>query len=220
MKKTSRFFTLLVGLVMMFSATAKAEGFSVGADVVSRYVWRGTQFGDGVAAQPWLSYTTPGIGVEIGAWGSYDFSDDDANEVDLYITVPFGDYFSFTVTDYYFPTLPGADTDIFNYDDGSAHFVELSAGFEYENFSLMGGIFVTNDDDNSKYVEAGYNFYNKDDYSASVFVSGGDGIYTTHADFDLVTFGVSASKDIFWGSYIVNPDQETSWLVVGVTLEP
>ena len=39
-------------------------------------------------------------------------------------------------------------------------------------------------------------------------------------DFDIVNVGVSVSKDIFSASYIVNPDLETSWLVVGVTLEP
>lgn len=220
MKKTSKFFTLLVGLVVMFSGIAKAEGFSVGADVVSRYIWRGTQFGEGIAVQPSLSYTFPGIGVEVGVWGSYDLNDDSANEVDPYLTVPLGEYFSFTVTDYYFPTLPGADTDVFNYDDGSAHFVELSAGFEYENLSLLAGVFVTNDDDNSKYFEADYNFYDKDDYSASLFVGAGDGIYTTDADFDLVNVGITASKDIFSASYIVNPEQETSWVVFGVTLEP
>ncbi|MCW8818976.1 MAG: hypothetical protein OQK61_01520, partial [Ignavibacteriaceae bacterium] len=90
MKKAAKFFTLLVGVVVMFSGVAKAEGFDVGADVVSRYVWRGTQFGDGIAVQPWLSYSFPGIGVEVGAWGSYDLSDEDASEADLYVTVPLG----------------------------------------------------------------------------------------------------------------------------------
>ncbi len=222
MKKTSKFFTLLVGLVMMFSATAQAEGFSVGADIVSRYVWRGTQFGDGIAAQPWLSYTFPGIGVEVGAWGSYDLSDDDASEADLYLTIPLGEYFSFTVTDYFFPT--GSFDDYFDYSDDGAHTIELLAGLDYENFSLFGAVNVSGDDDNSVYVEAGYAFYDKDDYSASLFVGGGDGAYTNGSnamgDFDIVNVGISASKDIFSASYIVNPDLETSWVVLGVTLEP
>ena len=221
MKKTSKFFTLLVGLVMMFSGVAKAEGFSVGADVVSRYVWRGTQFGDGVAVQPSLSYTFPGIGVEVGAWGSYDLSDDDASEADLYLTVPFGN-FSFTVTDYFFPT--GGWDNYFDYSDDGAHVIELSAGFEAENVSLFGAVNVSGDDDNSLYFEAGYSFYDKDDYSASLFVGAGDGAYTNGSnaagEFDLVNVGVSLSKDIFSASYIINPDLETSFFVVGVTLEP
>ncbi len=219
MKKAAKFFTLLVGIVVMFSGTAKAEGFDIGADVVSRYVWRGTQFGDGIAAQPWLSYTFPGIGVEVGAWGSYDLSDEDASEADLYVTIPLGDNFSFTVTDYFFPT--GGFDDYFNWDEDGSHTVELSAGFEAANFSLLAAINVLgNDTENSKYFEAGYSFYDKDDYSASVFVGGGDEVYTTDGEFDIVNVGLTVSKDIFTASYIINPDLETSFLVVGVTLQP
>ncbi len=222
MKKTSKFITLLVGLVMMFSGVANAEGFSVGADVVSRYVWRGTQFGDGIAVQPWLSYTFSGIGVEVGAWGSYDITDEDASEADLYVTIPLDDNFSFTVTDYFFPT--GGWDNYFDYGDDGAHTVELSAGFEALNFSLMGAVNVSGDEDNSLYFEAGYNFYDKDDYSASLHVAGGDGAYTNDSnamgDFDIVSVGLNVSKDIFSASYIINPDLETSWLVLGVTLEP
>ena len=221
MKKTSKFLTLLVGIVVMFSGVAKAD-WSVGADVVSRYVWRGTQFGDGVAAQPWLSYTFPGIGVEVGAWGSYDLSDDDENEVDLYVTVPLGENFSFTVTDYFFPS--GGDDNYFDWSDDGGHVIELGAGFEASNFSLMGAVNVSGDDDNSVYVEAGYTFCDNDICTASLFAGAGDGQYTNGSDaagdFDLVNVGVTASKDIFTASYIVNPDLETSWLVLGVTLEP
>jgi len=219
MKKAAKFFTLLVGIVVMFSGVAKAEGFDIGADVVSRYVWRGTQFGDGIAAQPWLSYSFPGIGVEVGAWGSYDLSDDDASEADLYVTVPLGDNFSFTVTDYFFPS--GGFDDYFNWDEDGSHTIELSAGFEAANFSLLAAINVLgNDTENSKYFEAGYNFYDKDDYSASLFVGGGDEVYTTDGEFDIVNVGLTVSKDIFSASYIINPDLETSFLVVGVTLQP
>jgi len=219
MKKAAKFFTLLVGVVVMFSGTAKAEGLDIGADVVSRYVWRGTQFGDGIAVQPWLSYSFPGIGVEVGAWGSYDLSDDDASEADLYVTVPLGDNFSFTVTDYFFPS--GGFDDYFNWDEDGSHTIELSAGFEASNFSLLAAINVLgNDTENSKYFEAGYNFYDKDDYSASLFVGGGDEVYTTDGEFDIVNVGLTVSKDIFTASYIINPDLETSFLVVGVTLQP
>jgi len=219
MKRTAKLLSLAAILGLSFSPAAHAEGFDIGADVVSRYVWRGTQFGDGIAAQPWLSYTFPGIGVEVGAWGSFEIDNEESEEIDLYITLPAGN-FSFTLTDYYFPTLAEADTDFFNYDDGSAHILELSAGYEYEKISLLAAVNITNDDDNSKYFEAGYNFYDKDDYSASLFVGGGDGVYTTDADFDITNVGVSVSKDIFTASYIVNPDQERSFFVVGVTLQP
>ncbi len=69
MKKTTKFLTVAALLATGFSGTAMAdEGFSIGADVVSSYVWRGTELGDSFAIQPSLSYTFPGMGVEIGAW--------------------------------------------------------------------------------------------------------------------------------------------------------
>lgn len=219
MKKTAKFLTLAAGVLLLFTGTTKAEGFDVGVDVVSRYVWRGVQYGDGVAAQPWVSYTFPGAGVEVGAWGSYDLSDDDANEADLYLTVPIGENFSLTITDYYFPS-GGADN-YFDWGDDGDHIVELAGGLEIDNFSLLGAINVLgNDDENSVYFEAGYQFYDKDDYTGSVFVGAGNEIYTSTTDFEVVNVGVTVSKDMFWASYIVNPDLENSNLVVGISLQP
>lgn len=220
MKKTSKLFALIAGIVLLFTGTAKAEGFDIGADVVSRYVWRGTDFGNSAAVQPWLSYTFPGIGVEVGAWGSWAIDgNDDGNEADLYLTIPLGN-FSFTVTDYFFPAYNGMD-DYLDWSEDGGHIVELSAGFEAENISLLAAINVFgNDTEDSKYFEAGYNFYDKDDYSASFFVGGGDESYTTDGEFNIVNVGLAVSKDIFSASYIVNPDQETSFFVVGITLQP
>ena len=57
---------LSIGLTSV-PATADGHGssLSIGADVVSRYVWRGTDFGDGVSVQPGISYSMGN--VEIGA---------------------------------------------------------------------------------------------------------------------------------------------------------
>ena len=51
-------------------------------------------------------------------------------------------------------------------------------------------------------------------------MGGGDEVYTTDGEFDIVNVGLTVSKDIFSASYIINPDLETSFLVVGVTLQP
>jgi len=224
MKKTAALLTLIAGLGMGFQGTAQAEGFDIGADVVSRYVWRGAEFGDGIAAQPWLTYTFDGIGIEAGAWGSFDIDGDDANEVDLYVTVPVGPV-SLTVTDYYFPDYEGGDDDVFDYGhDAEEHILEASIGYEYENLSLMAAINISGDDENSKYVEAGYGFYDKDDYTATAFIGAGDEVYTAdgnaEGNFNVVNVGLTVTKDIFSASYMINPDQETSYLVLGVTLQP
>ena len=70
-----------------------------GADVVSRYIWRGTDFGDAVSAQPWISYSANGF--EVGAWSSWAWDDPAANENDLYVSYSTG-LFGVAVTDYYF----------------------------------------------------------------------------------------------------------------------
>jgi hypothetical protein len=59
-------------MALSFSVPVAAE-LGVGADVVSRYVFRGALADDNVAVQPFLSATHEmGSGMlEIGAWGSY-----------------------------------------------------------------------------------------------------------------------------------------------------
>ena len=44
----------------------------------------------------------------------------------------------------------------------------------------------------------------------------GNGAYSTNGDFAPISFGISASRDNFSASYIINPNQETSFLVFGV----
>ena len=50
------------------AAPAQAE-IGIGADVVSRYVWRGADVGDAVSVQPAIAYS--GEAFEIGAWSSW-----------------------------------------------------------------------------------------------------------------------------------------------------
>ena len=40
--------------------------------------------------------------------------------------------------------------------------------------------------------------------------------YSTDGKFEPVSIGISASRDNYSASYIINPDQETSFLVFGV----
>ena len=60
----------------------KSSPFDVGGDLVSSYLWRGTKYGTGPAIQPYLSYSIGGF--EIGGWGNYCFTSNEAAEADLY----------------------------------------------------------------------------------------------------------------------------------------
>lgn len=89
----------LTSLMMASAATTinaqdKAE-FSIGADVVSSYVWRGV-YQTGVSVQPGMEISYKGF--SLGAWGSTDF--DLFKEVDFSLGYSTGG-FSATVTDYW-----------------------------------------------------------------------------------------------------------------------
>jgi len=219
MKKTVTIASLAVALFAGMGSTAQAEGFKIGADVVSSYVFRGGELGDSPAIQPNLSYTFPGIGVVVGAWGSYAIAEDDGDrykEIDLYVTVPVGP-FSITLTDYYLPN----DGDAFDYSDDGPNTLEASIGYSHENLGLLAAMFIAgNDYDNAKYFEASYKFYDKDGFSAKAVVGAGEEDYDgdqygiEESDtIALVNTGISVSKDRYTASYIYNPDTEKSHLV-------
>lgn len=74
---------------------------NVGADLMSRYVWRGLDYGASPSIQPTMSF---GIGnFEIGYWGAIALTNNYI-ETDLYAKYSFKG-FSVTITDYYIPSL-------------------------------------------------------------------------------------------------------------------
>ncbi|ABB24027.1 hypothetical protein [Pelodictyon luteolum] len=218
MRKTAKFLTLAVALAATFTGTAKAdEGFSIGADIISTYVWRGTELSDSPSIQPSLSYTFSGIGIEIGAWGSYAI-DDKADgtrykEIDLYASVPVGPV-TLTVTDY----CDAAADNSFDFSQDGPNVVELSASYGIDDLSLLAAINVAGKEGSAKnavYCEAGYQFYDKDGYTASGVIGAGDQAFygdTLSNGFTIVNTGISVSKDRYTASYVYNPDSEKSVL--------
>ena len=65
----SRYIVALPAIVAISISPVLAQELSLGADMVSRYVWRGTDFGQSASIQPDLAYTFGGF--EIGTWASY-----------------------------------------------------------------------------------------------------------------------------------------------------
>ena len=192
-------------LVCVISLSALMAETTIGADVVSRYVWRGADYGNAAAIQP--SIETSVGPVTIGAWGSWSISpgpaDASGNECDLYASTTVGTV-GFTLTDYFFPSYTGVDS-LFNMDK---HVIELSAGLDVSSISILVASNLSGDDDNSTYLEL----------SCGAFSLGlGNGAYSTDGEFAPVSIGVSASKDNYSASYIINPDKETSFLVFGVS---
>ncbi|MBC8192012.1 MAG: hypothetical protein ISR87_00595 [Candidatus Marinimicrobia bacterium] len=199
MKKT-------IYLLVMLGIGSLAFGqMSIGVDVVNRYVWRGTDYGNSASVQPSIEYAN-GV-VTVGAWGAWSTSGaTGGNENDLYLSTSIGPV-GLTVTDYFFPAYSGSD-DIFNQDN---HIIELSAGMDLGAVTSMVAYNLSGDDDNSAYVELGY---------GPVTLGMGNGFYTVgdDPDFGVVSLGISATRDIYTISYILNPEQETSFLIFGFSL--
>jgi len=230
MKKTAKLLTLAVALVAGLGTTAQAEGFKVGSDIVSSYVWRGGELGNSPAIQPALSYTCPKTGITAGAWGSYAVSESASSkrykETDLYVTLPAGP-FSLTVTDYYTGT---EDQRTFDFSNKGTNVIELSVAYAKDNLTLLAAINVAGSEGdaaanttgvkNAKYCEVGYKFYDKDGYTAKAVLGAGDedcygdqyGVSKNNA-IALVNTGISVSKDRYTASYVYNPDTEKSTLL-------
>ena len=97
---------------------------SVGADLVSGYIWRGQDLGD-VSVQPavGLSYK----GFSLSAWGSVGFDATDTKEFDLTLGYEYGG-FSIAVTDYWFTSY---DSPARYSDYKNAHTFEVGVGYDF-----------------------------------------------------------------------------------------
>jgi len=213
---------ILVFAIVLAASVAKAQ-FSVGSDLVSRYVWRGSDYGNSAALQPTVEYEAGDF--TIGAWGSFALSGTDAfNEADLYASYGFDFGLSLGVTDYYYPGTKWGEFE----DEVSSHALELNLGYELNDLSLAGNYMLNNSvngagaEDGVVYFEAGYSFDNVD-----VFVGAGDGWVSNSGDFEVVNVGLSTSKKIkisetlslpMFGQVIINPNTEQFHIVVGISL--
>ena len=229
--------TFLVILMMVFSSKSlfaqeedKGSPFTLGADVVSSYVWRGSKIGTGPNIQPWIKFTTGGF--TLGAWGSTSFHDfGDVAEMDLYTSYTFGFGLTLGLTDYYYQGTP-----YFRYEtDSASHAFEINAAYTIKSFSIAAN-YIINDasnggpankpDGGDMYFEANYAFKN-----FGIFAGAGNGWHTADAEngddvFDVCHIGLKASKEVkitdkfslpFTGALSVNPDKEEFNLVIGVS---
>lgn len=130
MKKQNVKITTAVAALMMVlgCSVAKAQEkveVSVGADIVSSYIWRGTDCG-GVSIQP--AITVAKSGFSLGAWGSVGIDSDDDKELDLVLGYETGG-FSVGVTDYWFYT--DASERYFDYKAHGTHTFEATLGYDF-----------------------------------------------------------------------------------------
>jgi len=212
-----------IAVLTLSTTTVKAQDF--GADVVSSYVWRGTQFGAGPAVQPWFTLPTISESLELGVWGSFPLTEGlnpagtgATYELDLYASYDFGP-FALTLTNYTFPDVTGAYGEDAGLFDGD---LEVTASGSIGAVGLTVGYFT---DLEALYIEAGTTIAGMD-LAIGYGSDSKDAFYVGKEDSGLVNVSLGGSKDIkisedyslpLFGSFIYNPTAEAAFMVVGVS---
>ncbi len=233
------FFTL-VSLTWLMTGTLFAQqqketenqnsssvSFEAGVDLVSRYIFRGQEYGQSPALQPSLSATWKGI--TLGTWGSYKTNGAGWQETDFYLSKALGpvtfelwDYWNFSDT---------LETDIFNYKKSTTtHLlladVILSGGEAFPVNFLTSYLFYGADTERSLYLELQY-LCSIGSYDLQFF-SGYQPIgtyYGTEGSF--VNVGCSAIRNLQvtpkWEvplkiSLIMNPNKKSLYLTAAISL--
>ena len=219
MRFLTRSILALAAVATVTASTPAIAEIGIGADVVSRYIFRGTDFGNAVTVQPGIAYSVDmdDRSLEIGAWSSWAIDGAGANENDIYASFSVGPV-GITVTDYFFPA--AAPADFFSYSDGDAvHILEAAVSVDLGMASVMAAFNFSGDSEDSFWVEASLplDALSTDDVEVGVTVGGGDGVYTTDTDPNLVQISLDVSSGDYFAQFILNPEAEITFLVFGTS---
>ena len=206
-----------MGSTLLFFSNQNVQSQDFGADVVSSYVWRGTQFGQGAHIQPYIS--TGKGGFEVGLWGSFPTTAaGGGNELDAYVSYDFGS-FALTVTNYTFPDGNGTYSSG-GFFDGD---LEISASTEIGGLSLMGGYFP---DLETLYIEAKFALGSVD-FAIGFGSDNADAFYVGSNESSVCNISFGHKKEVkitddyslpVSGSFIYNPSSEAAFLVFGINI--
>lgn len=253
-----KFTKLLVVLILLLcvkiSNSQEKSNFSLkaSAELVSSYIWRGSPAytnnnGQTVLApniQPTLGFVFGGL--EVGAWGSTDFTGS-YQEMDLYASYSFKGVTA-TFTDYYWDASWASKPYFLYKNETTGHIFEGSLGYTFARIPLKVSVATmlygadkklieeesddTPESNYSTYIELGYSFkvtdYNFDAFMGMTPFDGyyGDG-YGNVTGFGVVNLGLTGYKKIkiseklettLRSSLIFNPQQEKAYLVLGISL--
>ena len=225
----------MLGMISLTGmAQDKVEG-TVGADIVSRYVWRGMVLGD-AAIQPTagLSYK----GLSLTGWASLSFVDGSNydKEYDLTLAYSTGG-FNIGITDYFFAH-PEGSSQYFEYRAHETdHIWEANIGYDfgplaiqwYTNFAGADGVNKSGKRAYSSYCELSAPFRLATcDWTAKLgFVPYATSSYACADGFAVNVVSLRATKELpvcsNWGipvflEGICNPSTKQGFIVVGATL--
>lgn len=236
MKKSFKMAALLLGTVMAAQTAKAQEGIetSVGADIVSGYVWRGQDLGN-VSIQPSLELSYNGL--SLSAWGSVGISnlaggEEQTKELDFTLGYTLGG-FNFGITDYWFS---GANKYLKYGAHETSHVFEVNLGYDFGVAAVNWFTNFAGDDYKadgkraySSYCELSAPFkLGGLDFTASIGATPfkSSGTYGYVDDFSVVDISVGAVKEIkvtdtfsipAFAKVTLNPKTESSYFVFGIS---
>lgn len=210
----------IVFMLICLGVSVRAQEFSLGCDLFSRYIWRGLDLGGrSPSIQPYASLKIGSAdhSLTIGTWGAFSVSNTSNEEIDLYANYSYKGCLNVLVTDYFFPGLnTGAKENYFEWDsDSTGHVLEATLSFtgtgELPFTALFAMNFYGNDARKSngdifmsKYIEIGYKGEIKDT-ELNVFAGAaldnpdqekGESGYYLNRNAGITNLGVKLSKTI------------------------
>jgi hypothetical protein len=231
----------------LHAQTKDTSKINISTDFVSRYVWRGVDYGKAPSIQPTFSLTTGGF--EIGVSGAFS-TNRSYYELDPYVKYTLKN-FTLTFTDYFVNdnALDPNHTSYFNYDEWTTNHVFegslqykgpdkfpisiLVATFFYGNDPKVkvdttnpSSIVTTTSQYYSTYIELGYSVkYRHKSFDLFLGMTPEAGFYGN--TFGMVNAGITAYRNIdisnkfslpVKASIIANPQARNLFLVFGFTL--
>ena len=155
--------TAAFALPTMASAQDKVEA-TVGADIVSHYVWRGQNMAH-ASVQPTLGVAWKGLSLT--AWGDYSFMEStDNKELDFTLAYSTGG-FTIGITDYWVGSLSDK---FYKYGSDDCHVFEANVGYDFGILSIN---WYTNFAGNVGYTKTGKKSYGSYFELAAPFRLGG-----------------------------------------------
>lgn len=224
---TARLLIVFVLGVMSLSKM-KAQEVSFGADLVSSYVWRGTQYAN-TSIQPEI--TVSWNGLSLGLWSTSDFTGE-TFEFDLSLFYEIGN-FSFGVTDYYGSYVDDRNP-YFKYRRGNGHTFEGTVNYTIsEKFPLTLSWNTSFADTDTEfaveayptYISAAYPFsFCNLDFEAEVGMTPWKGEYADGCNVVNIALGINKEIPItekyalpLYGQVIFNPAANKAFFVFGIS---
>jgi len=231
----SVFLILAVYTVLPIQSLSAQGEVSLGANTVTRYLWRGIQFDNGVNFQPYMMYHTSNF--EVGASSSMSLTND-FNEI--YFWAGYSVKTSlinakFYIADFYYEHSGSDFLNVKNVNgDGvrGDHSVEGYVVLSSENspFVLLFSRTLWNDPDNSMYAEVSYSKELANDVQSTFSLGGSlnkstEWYFTNNASIVNVSYKLSKSVQITSNyalplsvASIFNPNGKAFFVILGVSI--